>query len=298
MAKKLVKSNDEKNRADAKTEDAKPKRRGRPPKPREVIPFVSGIPEGDVVQVGLEEIDFNDTELEFRVDWKLKDLIEDIARNGQQFPVILRKSDDKYQIVSGFRRCRSIRALEWPTVQAIVREDLDDDQAFRISFLENERRKSLTGVDKANAIVKLRIKGKSDTDIQEIYGIGERQIRRYKEVATFPDVLRVAIINGRIQTTHGLALNKVINDHDIEKVKPEEWIDRIEEDGLSVRKLTRDLNAKFKKRKVKPRYIDRRRDGGFRIYPMKFDPVSTSKATRKKMLGVFRDAIERIEKAE
>ena len=139
-----------------------PKRRGRPPKPRKQIPFVSGIPEGNVVEVHMEEVDLEDTELEFRVDHKIKDLVEDLVRNGQQFPVILRRLEghDKYQVVSGFRRCRSIRQLNWPTVKAIVRDDLGDDEAFRISFMENEKRKNLTGLDKAHAIAKLRMKGK------------------------------------------------------------------------------------------------------------------------------------------
>ena len=179
-------------------------RRGRPAKPRPSHPFVAGVPDGEVVDVPLDEIDLDNTEFEFRVNRRLKDLFEDIRVHGQQFPVILRRHEDKYQIVSGFRRCRTIAALEWPTVKAVVRDDLDDDMAYRLSFLENEKRKSLTDMDKANAVAKLRLRGKSDEEIQYLFGIGERQVQRYEKLTTFPSVLQTAIGDGSVKTTHAL----------------------------------------------------------------------------------------------
>ena len=273
-------------------EETTPKRRGRPPKPTEEIPFVSGIPEGDVVEVRMEEIDLEDTELEFRVDQKLKDLVEDIRQNGQQFPVILRKLEDaeKYQLVSGFRRCRSIKSLGWSFVKAIVRNDLDDDMAFRISFMENEKRKNLTGVDKANAMAKLRLRGKSDADIQDIFGLGKSQIDRYKQVSTFPKVIRNAISDGKIKTTHSLALMRVHNVPE-NKVDLKDWIDRVDAEDLSVRKLTRLLNQEFGKPKKKKRYFEKQKGGGFRMYPMRYDPKTTTTADKKAMISRLETAL-------
>ena len=268
------------------TEETTPKRRGRPPKPKAPPPpFVSGIPEGDVIEVHLDEIDFENTELEFRVDQKLKDLVEDIKVNGQQFPVILRKPKGakQYQIISGFRRCRSIQSLEWPTVKAIVRSDLDDDMAFRISFMENERRKNYTGVDKAHAIAKLRLRDKTDAEIQDIFGLGKTQIDRYKQVSTFPPVIKDAISDGKIKTTHSLALMRAFNAHG-DKVDLADWIDRVDAEELSVRKLTRLLNSQFGKPKKKKRYFEKQKDGGFRLYPMRFDPKTTTAADKRAMI--------------
>lgn len=278
------------------TENPAPRRRGRPAKPKVVIPFVDGIPDGEVVEVELASIDLEDTEFEFRVDHKIKDLVDDLQQNGQQFPVILRPGveEGKYQLVSGFRRCRALVALEWPTVKAIVRHDLDDDKAFAISFLENDKRKSLTGVDKAHAIVKLRLKGKSDDEIMAIYGIGDKQLDRYKKVSTFPDVLKGAISDGKIATTHGLALNRAFEAHG-NKMNLEAWIQRVFEEELSVRKLTRDLNAEFGKPKKQKRYMDRKGERGFRLYPMLFDPEKTHGATKKKMIGVLQEALAKLE---
>ena len=261
-------------------------------------PFVDGLAEGYKIQnIAIDRLDFDDTELEFRVDRKIKDLVEDIGKNGQQFPVILRpyEGSRKFQIVSGFRRSRAILELGWDTVKAIVRTDLDDDMAFRVSYLENEKRKNLTGVDKAHAIVKLRIKGKSDEEISEIYGIGQRQLERYKKVSTFPDTLKSAISEGEILTTHGLALMKVIDAHG-DKVHAAEWVKRTFEEGLSVRQLTRELNKEFGKVRKPKRYFEKSKGGGFRLYPMRFDPKTTDDETKAKMLDKLRAAIELLEK--
>ena len=274
-----------------------PRRRGRPRKPKPIIPFVSGIPGGQVVEVHLNDIDLDDTEFEFRVDHKIKDLVDDIANNGQQFPIILRRPKEegaKPKIVSGFRRTRAILALGWTSIKAIIRDDLDDDEAYRLSYLENEKRRNLTGVDKAHAIVKLRMRGKTDEEICSIYGIGQRQLDNFKRVSTFPQILKDAVSDGLVPTTHALILMK---NYDLRqgRIDLEEWIAKVRDEGLSVRKLTRDLNLRYGKLKRQKRYMDRTSDGGFRLYPMKFDPKRTPPELRKAMLRRLKEAIERLE---
>lgn len=254
-----------------------------------------GIPEGQVVEMNLTDIDLADDVFEFRVDHKIKDLAEDIKVNGQQFPVTLRKrADGQYQLVSGFRRCRSIRALGWNRVKAIVREDLDDDAAFRVSFLENERRKSLTGKDKANAIAKLKVLGKSDDEIRDLFGIGLRQLQRYKKVTSFPDELTRSIAAGHVQTTHALELMRVY-----ERVGQEldllYWVELVHEKNLSVRNLVRKLNSQFGKPKKRTRYLERTPEGGFRLFPMRFDPRATDAKTREAMADRLKEALTFLE---
>jgi len=275
------------------------RRRGRPPKHREPIPSVTGIPDGQVVEIALESVDMNDTDLEFRVDRRIKDIVEDIGRNGQQFPVILRSIEgrEKYQLVSGFRRCRSLLQLGWPTVKAIVRTDLDNDAAFRVSFLENERRKSLTGVDKAHAVMKLRSLGKSDDEIQSIYGIGPKQYRRYQRVSELPDELKVAITEGRLRTTHAIVILQAWEAHR-EKMDIGAWITRCEKNDISVRQLVRALNADCGKARAQRRWMERRSDGGFRIYAFSYDPKTTTDSAKQTMVSRLREALELLERQE
>src|SRR5690606_25795603 len=85
-------------------------------------------------------------------------------------PVILRGRKPPYQLICGFRRARSIKAIGGATVKAIILPDLDDEKAHRLSVLENEERKSLTDLDRANACQRLQKEGKTQEEIARIMG--------------------------------------------------------------------------------------------------------------------------------
>lgn len=264
---------------------------------KEMPEFVQGFEGGMLKDIKLDKLRLEYHDLEFRVAPRVGDLIEDIRKNGQQFPIIVRPLEDKgYEVVSGYRRVRAIQALGWETVKAIVREDLqNEDMAYRVSFLENEKRKSLTGVDKAHAIAKLEYLGKKPKEVQEIYGIGERQYERYKKVGKFPDVLKKAISDGKVQTTHCLLLAQAHEQHG-DKVDLKGLVEQIAEGELTVRQLARVLNKKkFGRVAKKARYFEKQSGGGFRLYPMRFDPKTTDEATKAKLLEVLKEAVSVLE---
>ena len=51
---------------------------------------------------------------------------------------MLRGKKPPYRIVCGFRRVVALRELGVSTLKAVIRADLSDDQALRLSVLENE----------------------------------------------------------------------------------------------------------------------------------------------------------------
>ena len=266
-------------------------------KTEDTIEYWPGMEEDKVKTLPIDKIDLTKNEFEFRLTTRFNDLVESIRDNGQQFPVIMRVIPDTspkmYEVISGFRRVRALTKLGIPEVKAIVRE-LDDDLAYKISFMENEMRKNLTGVDKAHAIAKLRVLGKSTEEIYEIYGIGEKQLGRYEKVGKFPKLLQDAISDGRIQTSHGLLLAQSREKHG-DKVTMGGWVKRIEKDALTVRQLQRALNKEFGKPKKKVRYFESQKGGGFRLYPMSFDPKKTDDATREMMRERLREALGLLE---
>ena len=251
------------------------------------------IPETPIRTVHIDTIDFNDRELCFRVDYTVKDLADDIERNGQQFPVILRLQDggSQYQIVSGFRRCTALKALGKKYVKAIVREDLDDDKAYQVSFIENEKRKNLKGIDKAYAIVKLSKRGKSPREIQNLFSIGERQYYRYKKVMEFPTELKDAITDRFIKITHGLVLMEAQKRYK-NAIDFDEWIDWIIENKASIRQLKEHVRLKCsKKQKDFGAYLNPTKRGGFRLSQMVFDPRKTDRSSADKMMTNLREAL-------
>ena len=259
---------------------------------KEMPEFVQGFEGGSLRDLKIKSLALNQNDLEFRVSPRVGDLIESIKKNGQQFPILVRPLEGRgYEIVSGYRRVRAIQALGWDTVKAIVRDDLaNDEDAYRISFLENEKRKNLTGVDKAHAIAKLELTGKSPKMVQFIFGIGEKQYGRYKKVGTFPKVLKDAISEGTIQTTHGLLLAQAHEQHG-DRVDLKGFVEQIGEGELTVRQLARLLKKKKLGRVAKKARYFEKKGGGFRLYPMRFDPKTTDEDTKTKLLAVLREAL-------
>jgi len=264
----------------------------------DTIEYYEGLEVDKVKTLSLDKIDLSQNEFEFRVSPRFNDLVESIKETGQQFPIVVRLIPDttpkQYQIISGFRRVRALNKLGIPEVKAIVR-DLDDEMAYKISFLENEKRKSLTGVDKAHAIARLEYLGKKPKEVQEIYGIGEKQYQRYKKVGSFPKVLKDAIADAKIQTTHGLLLAQACEQHG-DRVDLKALVEQIAEEEMTVRQLARLLNKKKLGRVAKKaRYFESMKGGGFRLYPMRFDPSTTDDATKGKLLAVLKEAVAVLE---
>ena len=255
-----------------------------------------GIAEGQVKKIGLDEIDFEDTEFCFRVDFNVRDLMDDIKRNGQQFPVILRRKEDagKYQIISGFRRCHTLRELKVSDVKAIVRDDMSDDRAYHVSYVENEKRKNLNGIDKAHAISKLSSRGKSPEEIQLIFGIGERQYYRYKKAIDFPEEIKDAITDRFIGVTHGLILNEAYSRHKT-TMDLEQWIDWIIENKASIRQLKRHIDKSVGKSRKTKDFIKRTPNGGFRLLSAVFDPSRTDRECAHKLKENLKEAIQLLE---
>lgn len=153
-----------------------------------MIPFV-GVHTGKVEAVSLDAIDLGDETFKFRVSLRVASLAKSIKAEGQQIPVLLRRLEGsgQLQVISGFRRITAIKSLRWPTVNAIVRSDLDDDAtACRVSILENEHRQTYNDVDRAHAILAYRKMGTSADEIEELFRVGARQRQRLEKLTTFP----------------------------------------------------------------------------------------------------------------
>lgn len=254
------------------------------------------IPTGFVVDIPLSEINFGDDQWAFRASLKVADLREDLKANGQQIPVFLRtvKKPKKktYQIVSGFRRCWAARELGWVSIKAIIRDDLDDSRACQVSFLENEKRRNFTSLDRAHAIAKMVLQGHSCQEIQRLSGIGERQFYRYKKAAEFRPEVREAIEDNFITITQGLVLTQAFQKYG-NAVDLHEWIDWVMEEKASVRKLKSTLAARFGNGIAsKSGYLNQTQSGGFKMKQMVFEPQTAREDVVQQMMAQLRDALD------
>ncbi len=273
-----------------------------PPSPPRAGPGENlGLAPGKVVEVPLSEIDEADTTFEFRINPDVTDLKADLSERGQQFPVLLRvkRGRARLQLVSGFRRLRAARELGWKTLRAIVRRDLDDDEAFRISLIENEQRHGLTGLDRANAVARLRSWGKNDPEICSLFGIGERQLRRLDRGARMPSILREAVGEQRLPLTHALLLDQAARamgkGFDLAR-----WIQQINLESLSVAELARRLGVETHQSRVEKKAGRRQRlmeirGSGFRLHPISWDPQKSTPEQKRRLAEILRKALGLLE---
>lgn len=78
----------------------------------------------------------------------LKDLAASIKKYGIIQPLLLKKKEDKYEIIAGERRFRAAKLAGLEKVPAIVK-DITDHESSRIAIIENIQRKDLNPVEEA-----------------------------------------------------------------------------------------------------------------------------------------------------
>lgn len=81
-------------------------------------------------------------------DEELDSLAESIKSHQQLQPILVRKSGDRYQLISGERRLRATVRAGMKTIRAEVRE-ADDRMVAELAIIENLQRKDLNAIEKA-----------------------------------------------------------------------------------------------------------------------------------------------------
>jgi ParB family transcriptional regulator, chromosome partitioning protein len=84
-------------------------------------------------------------------DNSLADLAENIKTNGVLQPILLRPTDDGYELIAGERRLRAAKIAGLDVIPAYIRE-MSDDEAENAQFYENIHRKNLTQIEEAKKL--------------------------------------------------------------------------------------------------------------------------------------------------
>lgn len=231
---------------------------------------IAGATNSGVTEIPLTEIDLGNTQFEYRLDPDLALLIDSIKKDGQQIPVIVRGQRPPYQLICGFRRTRSICEIGGQTVKAIILPDLSDDKAHRLSVLENEERKSLTDLDRANACKRLQEEGKTQEEIAQIMNCSQPKISRYVSLLSLPAPVYEALKIGRINTVHALALKDSGQLFSAEYLT--KLIAEIAGKNLSSRTLEQRIKNAKTKEKPKERPYFQRTKQGFKLMGFSYRP--------------------------
>ncbi len=110
-----------------------------------------------IQKIPLGQIDLSDETFAVSFEPDLRRLRSSIEELGLIQPVLLRKKDDRYQIVSGFRRISVFRQMGGPEIEARIfqEEEINDRRLFFISLHENLTTRGYNTVEIAIALDKL-----------------------------------------------------------------------------------------------------------------------------------------------
>lgn len=87
-------------------------------------------------------------------DEKIEELALTIHTHGIIQPIVVRKVDEKYELIAGERRWRAVTKLGWDAIPAIVK-DFNDRETASVALIENLQREELSSIEEAVAYAKL-----------------------------------------------------------------------------------------------------------------------------------------------
>ena len=170
-----------------------------------------------------------------------KELITSIKKNGVIQPVIVRKSENGYEIIAGERRWRAAQSAGLKEVPVIIRQASDRELA-ELSLVENIQRESLNPIEEARAYQTLVQEfSLSQEEISLRVGKDRSTIANTIRLLKLPEDIQKDLIEKKITSGHARAL--------VSLESPEQQIKTaklIKKSDLTVRK-TENLIKNIKK---------------------------------------------------
>ena len=210
---------------------------------------------GNIIDLEIDKIELNPYQPRTHFNDKaIEELAESIKALGIIQPVTVRKLDrNQYQLVSGERRYRAAKSLNFNSIPAFVRI-ANDQETLEMALVENIQRRDLDPIEIALSYKRLIDEIQlSQNQLSERVGKKRSTVSNYMRLLKLDPIIQTGMRDGFLSMGHGRAL---INLEETEKQL--EVYEKIISRSLSVRE-TEFLVQKIKKgksvRKVKASQI-------------------------------------------
>jgi len=195
---------------------------------------------------GIEEIIPNPSQPRKHFDEsKLQELAESIREKGILEPLLVRRTDQGYELIVGERRWRAAQKAGLKEVPIVVKE-VEGREALEISLIENLQREDLNPIEEAEAFKHLIDEfGISQEDLSKRIGKDRTTITNTLRLLKLPLEVRNQLLQNRITPGHARAILSLES-----KEKQKELCAVIIKKGLSVRgaeSLAKRWSAKLQK---------------------------------------------------
>lgn len=191
----------------------------------------------EIIEIPVEEIIPNrfQPRLTFDVE-ALNELANSIKEHGIIQPLVVRRIQDKFEIIAGERRYKASILAGKTTIPAIV-TDLDDKNSAEVALIENVQRQNLTPIEEAISYKKILDMGYiNQTDLAEKLGKTQSTIANKLRLLNLDEEVQEALLNEKISERHARSLLK------LDKNKQVEMLNRIISERMTVRKTDEEIN--------------------------------------------------------
>ncbi len=177
----------------------------------------------------------------------LESLAQSIKEKGVLQPLLVRKKNDKYEIIAGERRWRAAQLAGLEKVPAIVK-DLSDSETLEIALIENLQRENLSAIEEAEGLNRLMSEYEYTQEvIGKVIGKSRSYIANTLRLLGLPEEIKQLVKENKLSAGHARALIGCEN--------AIELANKIVKEGLSVREAeTLAANAKgFNVKNIAPK---------------------------------------------
>jgi ParB family transcriptional regulator, chromosome partitioning protein len=151
-------------------------------------------------------------------DAKLEELAQSITSHGVIQPIVVRKIDDRFQIIAGERRWRAAKRAGLMRVPVVVKDVAPgrEQSVLEMALVENLQREDLNPIDEALAYRRLADDFQlKQEDIASAVGKDRASVANYLRLLKLPDEVRNEVASGRLSMGHARALLALASETDV-----------------------------------------------------------------------------------
>lgn len=208
---------------------------------------VDDVLEGEVIdEIALSEIKSNPFQPRriFNQE-KINELAQSITQHGIFQPIILKKLNEGYVIVSGERRYRAAQVVGLETMPSIIRQ-YEESKVAEIALAENLQREDLTSIEEAEDY-KVIMKDLKLTQVELAFKIGKSRshVTNTLGLLKLPEEVQQMMLTNTISMGHARTLSKLKDTKQIIKLAH-----KIVHKQLSVRQIEELTKSEVKTNRI------------------------------------------------
>ena len=175
-------------------------------------------------------------------DDRLKELANSIKADGVIQPIVVRKVDDRYEIIAGERRFRASKLAGLEKVPVVVK-NVTDRKARELALVENIQREDLNPIEEAISLKTLMEEYKlTQQELSDIIGKSRSYIANNLRLLNLSDHIKEYLILGELSPSQGRTLLSLETDEERNK-----YLDKLLVKEVNIR----DVEKKAKQSKSK-----------------------------------------------